>query len=336
MLHHPALGGQLVARLCAADEGAPELEDLTDLLGAGLDAARMARENRKKRGDAFLKAVEEAVGLAAGQGALGPTHRLVLARVWARNGLQAPAALEFAAENLETSELAVKPRNRAEADAMLDNLFQDLLQKSGGDAPGLHAALSETFPAMPADFRDHVVEYLVTRPEPVHAQLGCFWLLAPSPSIRRAAAEGLAERLEQGMLTSEITANLVVLRSWMPEDGARKRVDQLLRAALRSGVAMAAPAAPWTVHGIMATLPDGGGAQSIGIALQSGSSRKVAMLLLKQEHGVKQGNRVWTSRMLNQEHIANETIALVAFGGCESRSKTSTRPVRSICDSPVG
>jgi|GEM_PF-3048614 len=42
-----------------------------------------------------------------------------------------------------------------------------------------------------------------------------------------------------------------------------------------------------------------------------------------------QGYRVWTSRMLNQEHIVNETIALVAFGGCESRSKTSLRPVRS-------
>ncbi len=28
-----------------------------------------------------------------------------------------------------------------------------------------------------------------------------------------------------------------------------------------------------------------------------------------------QGYRVWTSRMLNQEHIVSETIALVAFGG---------------------
>ena len=37
----------------------------------------------------------------------------------------------------------------------------------------------------------------------------------------------------------------------------------------------------------MATLPDGGGAQSIGIALQSGSQRRVAMVLLKQGQGVK-------------------------------------------------
>lgn len=39
MLHQPALGGPLIARICASDETAPELEALTDLLGSALDAA---------------------------------------------------------------------------------------------------------------------------------------------------------------------------------------------------------------------------------------------------------------------------------------------------------
>jgi len=56
---------------------------------------------------------------------------------------------------------------------------------------------------------------------------------------------------------------------------------------MRNGIAAAAAPAPWKIHGIHATLPDGGGAQSIGIALQSGSQRKMAMLLLKQGQGVK-------------------------------------------------
>ena len=66
MLHRPALGGQLIARICAAPENAPELEPLAELLGSVLDAARMAQENRKKRGKAFLMAVTDAVELAAG------------------------------------------------------------------------------------------------------------------------------------------------------------------------------------------------------------------------------------------------------------------------------
>jgi len=76
MLHRPALGGQLIARICATEETAPELELLTELLGSGLDAARIARENRKKRGSAFLQTVADAVAMASGQDRLSPFHRL--------------------------------------------------------------------------------------------------------------------------------------------------------------------------------------------------------------------------------------------------------------------
>ena len=49
LLHRPALGGQIVARLCAINDPSPKDEDLLDLLGAGLDAARIACENGKCR-----------------------------------------------------------------------------------------------------------------------------------------------------------------------------------------------------------------------------------------------------------------------------------------------
>ena len=39
LLHRPALGGQIVARLCAIPEPTPGDEGLLDLLGAGLDAS---------------------------------------------------------------------------------------------------------------------------------------------------------------------------------------------------------------------------------------------------------------------------------------------------------
>jgi len=41
------------------------------------------------------------------------------------------------------------------------------------------------------------------------------------------------------------------------------------------------------MRSVLATIPDGGGAQSFGIALQSGKTRSVAMVLTKQGHGVK-------------------------------------------------
>ncbi len=39
LLHRPALGSQIVARICAITELSPRDEDLLELLGAGLDAA---------------------------------------------------------------------------------------------------------------------------------------------------------------------------------------------------------------------------------------------------------------------------------------------------------
>ena len=94
LLQYPALGGQIVARLCAIDAPSPKDEDLLDLLGAGLDAARIARENGKARGQAFLEATEDALDLARRQGRMTSAHSLLFAQVWTRCALTAPAALE--------------------------------------------------------------------------------------------------------------------------------------------------------------------------------------------------------------------------------------------------
>jgi yecA family protein len=179
---------------------------------------------------------------------------------------------------------AVRPEQLA---SLLDDLFADLLRQSEGDALGVHTALAETFPAMPREMRTHVVEFASARPDQIYAQLGCFWLLDSDPVLRQAAAAGLSARLAANELDAETTARLTVLRNWMPEDLARARVDQLLREALRKGVAPAAQRAPWTIHSVVATLPDGGGAQSLAVSLQSGGRRGVAMLLVKEGHGIK-------------------------------------------------
>ncbi len=287
VLHRPALGGQLIARICAAEESAPELEPLAELLSSALDAARIASENRKKRGSAFLQAVTDAVELAAGQDRLSPFHRMLLASAWARNGLAAPGALEISAADIERTGLSPGIRNRAEAEAMLEDLFRSLIDQAEGDVFALHAAMTETFPAMPADMRTYVVMLSAERPEPIHARLTCFWLLDRDTAIRMAAAGALADRAASGTLPRELARSVVVLRNWMPPDEARGLVDKAVNLSMRSGLTGGDTPAPWTIHSVLATLPDGGGAQSIMIALQQGSARKVAMLLLKQGHGVK-------------------------------------------------
>ena len=313
LLHRPALGGQIVARLCAIDDLSPKDEDLLDLLGAGLDAARIACENGKVRGQAFVDAVEDALALARRQGRMTPAHNLIFARAWTRNGLTAPASLEVQREDVVPAD-GRRTANPAEGDALLDGLFAELISQAEGEPLALHTALTESFGAMPAEMREHVVAYSLARSDPIHADLACFWLLDPAPAIRLAAARAIAARLARGDLPGRILATLVVLRSWMPEDDARREIDLVLREAMRRGVAAEPEPGPWTLHAIRATLPDGGGAQSIGIALQSGSRRKMAMLLLKQGQGVKDAYTIPCRSAKDQkaviDHMSGEVGAL--------------------------
>lgn len=302
LLHRPALGGQIVARICAIAEPSPRDEGLLDLLGAGLDTARIARENGKARGQTLIVAVEAALDLARGQGRMTSAHSLLFAQLWTRNGLPAPAALAMQVEDVvpATSRRATNP---AEGDALLEGLFAELTLQADGEPLALHHALTESFPAMPSDMRDHVVAYSVSRSDAIHADLACYWLLDPALHIRLTAAQGLANRLASAELPRRILASLVVLRSWMPDDAARAKVDAMLKEAMRKSVTASADQAPWTMHSIHASLPDGGGAQSIGIALQSGSQRKMAMLLLKQGQGVKDAYTITCRTARDQKSI---------------------------------
>lgn len=313
LLHRPALGGQIVARLCARAALGPADEDLLDLLGAGLDAARIACENGKARGQALIDTVAGAVDLARGQGRLTSVHSLIFAQLWARHGLSAPAALVLQPENVVPVSGPEAPGPASSAHG-LEGLFDDLIRQAEGAPLALHQALTESFPAMPPEMRDDVVAFSLGRSDPIHADLACYWLLDPVSRIRHAAAQGLADRLATGEVPGRVLASLVVLRSWMPEDAARAKVDALLREALRKGIAPSTDQVAWTLHSIRASLPDGGGAQSIGIALQSGSQRKMAMLLLKQGQGVRDAYTIACRSAREQksilEHMAEEVGAL--------------------------
>lgn len=302
LLHRPALGSQIVARICAITEPSPRDEDLLELLGAGLDAARIARENGKARGQNLIDSVEAALGLARGQGRMTSAHCLLFAQLWTRNGLPAPGALSLQVEDVVPA-TSRRGSNPAEGDALLEGLFAQLIQQAEGEPLALHHALTESFPAMPPEMRDHVVAYSVGRSDPFHADLACCWLLDPAARIRLTAAQGLADRLASGELPGRILASLVVLRSWMPDDAARAKVDTILKEAMRKSVRPSADQATWTMHSIRASLPDGGGAQSIGIALQSGSQRKMAMLLLKQGQGVKDAYTITCRTARDQKSI---------------------------------
>jgi len=241
-----------------------------------------------KRGDAFLTAMAEAISQAAGEGHLGHGHKLLFARVWTQCGLDAPAELELSeADEVEIPGGENPPRDFAAVASTIDDMFSGLIEASGGDALDLHSSFAENLATMPPEMRTFIVMRFTERPESICLKLAGFWLLDPAAPTRLAAASALSNRAAKGGLSTEMASKLVMVRSWMPDDDARRAVDQVLKAAMRSGLATASAVKPWTIRSVFASLPDGGGAQSIVISLQSGGSRKSAMVLIKGGHGIK-------------------------------------------------
>lgn len=291
MSHRTAMAGELVDELCATEEGSPELDELQRSVASVLAMARVAQENRQKRAEVVLKAAADAVSVAAALGQLKPFHRVVLASTWVRSGVPAPAALALSTDGIAGTAMGAGTHDTDHdtdvAGEVLDGIVRDVIGQFGGDPFVLYCMQAEVLPTLPAEMRPGVIAWAVDRPEPIYARLACFLLLDPVQSIRFGTACALADRASVSGLHPDAAIRMVTLRSWMPDDDTRATVDRALKNAMRSGIETGKYGKPWTIHSIMASLPDGGGTQCISIALQLGGSRKIALLLLKQGFGVR-------------------------------------------------
>lgn len=250
------------------------------LLASALDEARMAAENDVPEGGALLDAAVAAVTAWAADRPLDPAQRLRLAQIYARAGLAAPPFARLTADIVAKSD--VPSGDMPDLGALLDPILEEM-----GDAPlQVHAALGEFLAGLPPELAGVLITMTVERPGKVEARLGLYWLLDPTPDLRLAAATALLSRAEAGTLAPDLAALLPTLRKWLPDDAARAALDGVIRRQMRRGGAPAAAPAS-TLHRAAASLPDGAGAQSLVAAFQTGSRRGVAMMMLKQGHGVK-------------------------------------------------
>ena len=119
---------------------------------------------------------------------------------------------------------------------MFDSLFGSVADAGEGGVSAVHTLFAEMLPTIPADARYALVRTAVSRPDELFAELGCAWLLDGDSEVRRAAADGLADRLEADRLSAHVLARLSIMRSWLADAALKGRLDDLLRAAMRAGI----------------------------------------------------------------------------------------------------
>ncbi len=282
------LARQLVDEIAGISAAGAREEQLSQLLGAALDEARMARENGQKRGAALIDALEEQLGRLVDANAMSFRGRLALSGSWVRAGLRPPESLASGEGHVTEPLSHLDIDEPADIGALFDSLFGSVADAGEGGVSAVHTLFAEMLPTIPADARYALVRTAVSRPDELFAELGCAWLLDGDSEVRRAAADGLADRLEADRLSAHVLARLSIMRSWLADAALKGRLDDLLRAAMRAGISAPDRGGERRIHRIVASMVDGSGAQSLAAAVQSGrSSRSVAVVLLKQGFGVK-------------------------------------------------
>lgn len=276
LLGQPAIVRELVETVGAADDAEGRVE--TELLKHMLDAGRLNAESGGRLGRPVFDAAGAALAAAAATFTRGGL--MALGRCYSRASIPVPAALSEAlvARLAETAEAAAPP----EMAAVLDQVEAE----AGGDAYGLHAALDETLASLPADARAAVLRVLIGRGGEIHQQMALYWLLHPEAGLRCEAGEVLRTLALAGTLAAPIADRVVDIRSWLPADAARDAVDEAIQTARRAGIG-AAPRPAAALDRVLATIPDGAGAQTVAVATSSSDGQAVAMVLLKHGEGVK-------------------------------------------------
>ena len=300
----PDLAARLLRLIAARTDRGQELEDMIVLLSSALDEARMARENGRQRGDAFIATLEASIVELSAPDALTFMGRMALASSWGRAGLQPPEALAERVDLADAPEMVDFFDGEAQLDALLTKLAQE--NTDGGSM--LQSGFLDMLATLPAALRRALVRQVTQRPERVFGDVACALLLDRRAEVRQGAAEGLGDRLAAGAMGAELLARLTVLRSWIEDAELRPRVDALIAEAMRKGIGGPVSRTPPKIHRILSSRIDGSGAQSLSIALQSGSTRRVAVVLLKQGFGVKDAYVIPCSSATEQRSLL-DTIA---------------------------
>ena len=244
--------------------------------------ARMDMENRGRLGQSFLAEARVAIDALSEADGLDLGTAMSLARAYARAEMEAPESLvSFLLGDVEA---------QAGMEGVLDDLdaqLDDLRGEVGDDDYMLHAFLNDMLCVVPAPLRPGVVHHVACRDEAWCGRLALYWLLDAATEVRQAAAGGLGERARQGCLDAPTASPLPLIRTWMPEDGARLVLDEALREARQ--LELVGPLEPPVLRParLLGTLPDGSGGQNFAVALEGEGVPVAALVLLKSGKGVK-------------------------------------------------
>jgi yecA family protein len=297
---------EMCAELIKEAKTGPLSDARMSVLIAALDGARMADENAQRTGRAFLDNMRDVV--AELDNDLTAQAALSLSSAWTRAGLTPPTSLAHAVIPEDPDAFADTDGIPDIPDEMFDGIFNGFNEIGEQSVSAMLAMLDEMLPTLPSEARFAFIRKLATRSEPLCGEAAAALLLATDPTVRAGALAGLALREEAGDLSQALFSRITLIRSWLQDEGSLCGIDEIIRSALKSGTQAPQTRSKPKIHRVVSSMIDGSGAQSISMAIQSGSRRALVVVLLKQGFGIKDAFVIPCSSATEQKQMIGQIM----------------------------
>lgn len=260
----------------------PMVEAYCFMLEALLTSLRIAGQGGNATARADLAQAGETLELALTSRKLPPFIVMQVARAVTQAGLEAGPALEQAMSLALEDQMPAAPAlpRRDEMAAHLASVAEAL----GHDPFVIHSEFIGMGAAFSAGHRAAMAAELASSTIPALREAALGFLLEARPGPGTAVLEALEAQAASNPAPSRLVERLVSLRPWLPP-ARQERLDRAIR-ALRPHAAAPVPEPRSQPDGLLATLCDGAGAQSLFALLKRGGRFALASMLLKEEEGV--------------------------------------------------
>jgi hypothetical protein len=273
--------GSLLAEAHRKRPDARLIAGYTFLLEGALGTLRLQSSGGDIEGDRAIAEVRHRLDDALQRGGVAPGVLMLLARAFARAELDPGRTLQLAMMTAVEAQSPSMPAVLTPSE--ISDHFGELAAALDNDPFEIYAELATTAAAFPAEHHATMAGALAISDSEAVRQAALGFVFSPDPAVS-AAALAAVSRQGPAPSVSKAIDRLVRMRSWLSET-RRPNVDIAIR-ALRPKAASPLAVERWEIRGVLASLCDGAGAQSLFALAKRGRRFAMASLLVKSEVGV--------------------------------------------------
>jgi hypothetical protein len=253
------------------------------MLEGALGTLRVQASGGDVGADHTIAAVHKEVADNLRKSSIAPDVLMLVARAFARAELDPGRPLQEAMMSAMEAQSPSLPAALSPED--ISDHFAELAATLDNDPFAIHAELATTAAAFPAEHQAAMAGAIAMSQIEAVREAGLGFAFSPTPAVSSAALVAISQQSRGGAVSSKVVDRLVRMRPWFSET-RRTDIDTAIR-ALRPKARPPVPVKRWEIRGVLASLCDGAGAQSLFALAKQGRRFALACLLVKSEVGLR-------------------------------------------------